>query len=126
MLFSDVAEAQRAYESGLVDLHAKVKIRLKESEVNAEGQLVEKTVRYETTIGRALLSEILPAGLPFSVIDKALKKIATGVEKKRLVDLYIEFRRSREGALADETVDPQLGELVLLVQGGLLLYKRYG
>ncbi|GBG16021.1 DNA-directed RNA polymerase subunit beta' [Novimethylophilus kurashikiensis] len=74
MLFSDVAEAQRAYESGLVDLHARVKIRIKEYEYDADGQEVEKIVRYETTIGRAILSEILPVGLPFSVIDKALKK----------------------------------------------------
>jgi DNA-directed RNA polymerase subunit beta' len=28
----------------------------------------------ETTLGRALLSEILPPGLPFSFVDKALKK----------------------------------------------------
>ncbi len=74
MLFSDIAEAQRAYESGLVDLHAKVKIRIKEYEVTEEGEKIEKIVRYETTIGRALLSEILPVGLPFSVIDRALKK----------------------------------------------------
>ena len=30
-----------------------------------EGERREKTTRYETTVGRALLSEILPAGLPF-------------------------------------------------------------
>jgi len=36
--------------------------------------LVEKQVRHETTVGRALLSEVLPAGLPFDLINKALKK----------------------------------------------------
>ena len=71
MKFSDIKEAQRAYDVGLVDLHAKVTIRLKEFDPATES---EKVVRYETTIGRALLSEILPAGLPFSYIDKALKK----------------------------------------------------
>ena len=35
---------------------------------------VEKITRYETTVGRALLSEILPPGLPFSLINKPLKK----------------------------------------------------
>ena len=30
--------------------------------------------RYETTVGRALLSEILPAGLSFDLLNKALKK----------------------------------------------------
>ena len=35
---------------------------------------IEKITRYETTVGRALLSEILPLGLPFPLINKALKK----------------------------------------------------
>src|SRR5207248_9115227 len=33
-----------------------------------------KITRYETTVGRALLSEILPVGLPFDTINKPLKK----------------------------------------------------
>ena len=39
-----------------------------------EGEKLEKITRYETTVGRALLSEILPPGLPFSYINKPLKK----------------------------------------------------
>jgi len=50
---------------------------------------------------QALIAEIDQ----LKILDKALKKIATGVEKKRLVDLYIEFWGAREGALADETVE---------------------
>jgi DNA-directed RNA polymerase subunit beta' len=67
MLLADVAEAQRAYDSGQVDLHAKVTVRIKDCEF-PEGKT------RQTTVGRILLSEILPAGLPFSVIDKPLKK----------------------------------------------------
>ncbi|MEN3113609.1 DNA-directed RNA polymerase subunit beta' [Uliginosibacterium paludis] len=74
MLFTDVSEVKRAYESGQISLHAKVTVRIKEYELDAEGNKVEKLNRYHTTAGRSLLSEILPAGLPFSVIDKALKK----------------------------------------------------
>jgi len=74
MFFSSVAEVQRAYETGQVDLHAKVTVRIKEHDLDLDGTKHEKINRYETTVGRALLSEILPAGLPFSVIDKALKK----------------------------------------------------
>ena len=73
-LFTNVAEVSRAYESGGVELHAKVTVRIREFERNAEGGLVEVVKRHETTVGRALLSEILPAGLPFSVINKPLKK----------------------------------------------------
>ncbi len=74
MLFSDVKEVQRAFDQKLVDLHAKITVRIKEVEVGLDGSRTDKVNRYETTVGRALLSEILPAGLPFSNIDKALKK----------------------------------------------------
>ena len=75
MLFADVSEVKRAYESGQISLHAKITVRIKEADVGPNGERIEKTPqRYVTTAGRALLSEILPPGLPFSVIDKALKK----------------------------------------------------
>src|SRR6187551_1255089 len=73
MFFADVAEAARAYESRQAELHARVKVRIKEVDVR-DGEKIEKITRYDTTIGRALLSEILPPGLPFSYINKPLKK----------------------------------------------------
>src|SRR5690606_32212647 len=73
MHFADVSEVARAYESRQVELHAKITVRIREAE-NQDGQRVEKVTRYETTVGRALLSEILPVGLPFSFINKPLKK----------------------------------------------------
>jgi DNA-directed RNA polymerase subunit beta' len=72
--FSNIAEVSRAYESGGVELHAKITVRIKESEKNDDGTFTEVVKRHETTVGRALLSEILPAGLPFTIINKALKK----------------------------------------------------
>jgi DNA-directed RNA polymerase subunit beta' len=74
MIFSDIKEVQRVYDQGLIALHAKVTVRIKEFEMDVEGNKTEKINRYETTVGRALLSEILPAGLSYSLIDKALKK----------------------------------------------------
>jgi DNA-directed RNA polymerase subunit beta' len=74
MLFTDVAEVKRAYESGQIALHARITVRIREGEFGPDGERREKVTRYETTAGRAILSEILPTGLPFSVIDKALKK----------------------------------------------------
>jgi DNA-directed RNA polymerase subunit beta' len=74
MLFSDIAEVTRAYESRQVDLHAKISVRIKETVVGDDDERTEKVTRYETTVGRALLSEILPAGLPFETINKPLKK----------------------------------------------------
>jgi DNA-directed RNA polymerase subunit beta' len=74
MSFSDLAEVTRAYDSRQVALHARVWVRIRETEVSEEGERSEKVTRYETTIGRALLSEILPAGLPFELLNKPLKK----------------------------------------------------
>ena len=73
-MFANIAEVSRAYESREVELQAKVVVRLKETHNGEDGQPVEKLTRYETTVGRALLSEVLPAGLPFALINKVLKK----------------------------------------------------
>ena len=74
MIFSDVNEVQRVYDQGLIDLHAKVTVRIKDYEIDVAGTKTEKVNRYETTVGRALLSQILPPGLPFTNITTALKK----------------------------------------------------
>ena len=73
-MFADVSEALRAYQSKQVDLQAKVVVRITEKHIGENGERQDKRTRYETTIGRAILSELLPAGLPFSVVNKALKK----------------------------------------------------
>ena len=94
-IFSDVAEVLRAYDNGVVDLHAKVTVRIKEYELNFDDSKTAKTKRYETTVGRAILSEILPAGLSFELINKALKKkeisrlINTGFRKIGIKDTVI-------------------------------------
>jgi DNA-directed RNA polymerase subunit beta' len=72
--FLDISEVSRAYESRQVDLHAKITVRIREFDVSEDGEKTEKVTRYNTTVGRALLSEILPAGLPFEYVNKALKK----------------------------------------------------
>jgi DNA-directed RNA polymerase subunit beta' len=74
MAFADIAEVTRAYESRQVDLHAKISVRIRETNVGNDGERSEAITRYDTTVGRALLSEILPAGLPFDTINKPLKK----------------------------------------------------
>jgi DNA-directed RNA polymerase subunit beta' len=74
MAFIDVSEGRRAYETGQCELQARVKIRIREVLFDDNGERVESIKRYDTTVGRAMLSEILPPGLPFSVINKTLKK----------------------------------------------------
>ncbi|WP_413894362.1 DNA-directed RNA polymerase subunit beta' [Candidatus Skiveiella danica] len=75
LVFSDTGEVQRALDAGEVELTAKISVRLTEyTKDKVTGEFIPSTSLVETTVGRALLSEILPKGLPFSNINKALKK----------------------------------------------------
>jgi len=73
IFFTDVDEAHRAYESRTVDLQARIKVRLIEH-VRQDGELVERRRLVATTVGRALLSEILPKGLSFDIINQDMTK----------------------------------------------------
>ena len=68
LVFADTAEARRAYETGRVALHARVQVRLPQPD--GPGR------RVATTVGRALLSETLPEGLPFELINRDMTKAA--------------------------------------------------
>ena len=75
LIFSDIGEVQRALDAKVVDLTSKVSVRITEWTKNAETKEFDpSTSMVFTTVGRALLSEILPKGLPFSNLNKALKK----------------------------------------------------
>ena len=71
---ADVAEVHRAYSGGHLALQARIKARIREVQFDEKGKRTETRKIYDTTVGRALLSEILPEGLPFEVINRVLKK----------------------------------------------------
>ena len=74
MIFADAKEAKRAYETDLVSLHAKVQVRITDSEYDENDELVVSTRRVDTTVGRAILSDVLPKGIPFAQINCVMKK----------------------------------------------------
>lgn len=74
LFMADVAEVQRAYDNKEVELQTRLTVRIEEFEKGEDGEWVKTIKRYETTAGRALLSEILPKGMPFSALNRALKK----------------------------------------------------
>ena len=76
MLFADIDEVHRAHESGAAHLQAKCKARVREVVFDDEGNPVERYIIADTTVGRALLSEILPPGLPFELVNRDLNKKA--------------------------------------------------
>ena len=74
MVFADVKEATRAHANKHVHIQSRVKVRINETmpDENGEMQTVRKLV--DTTVGRAMLSEILPAGLPFELVNRDMTK----------------------------------------------------
>ncbi len=74
MAFSNVKEVQCAYEARQVALQARVKVRVREKIANDDGELVETVRRVDTTVGRAILSEILPEGLSYDLVNRTLGK----------------------------------------------------
>jgi DNA-directed RNA polymerase subunit beta' len=76
MVFADVDEVHRAYDSGVAHLQAKVKARIKEVVFNEVGELEERYSIVDTTVGRAILSEIIPAGIPYALVNQDLGKKA--------------------------------------------------
>mgnify|MGYP003385628918 CR=1 FL=1 len=74
--FADLAELKRAYANNEVSLHAKITVRLEETDVTLPELEQTKTIRVNTTVGRALLFDIVPTGLPFSVVDRSMTKKA--------------------------------------------------
>ncbi|NCW78469.1 MAG: DNA-directed RNA polymerase subunit beta' [Oxalobacteraceae bacterium] len=74
MMFSDVSEVIRAYDNKEVELTTRITVRVAEYPKDSHGEFIRTVNRHETTVGRAILSEILPKGLPFSAINRTLKK----------------------------------------------------
>ncbi|KMN76237.1 DNA-directed RNA polymerase subunit beta' [Chromobacterium alkanivorans] len=87
MVFADTKEVHRAYETRQVELATRITVRLREWEKDEQGEFQPVIKRYDTTVGRAILSDILPKGLPFEHINKALKK----KEISKLIN--VSFRR---------------------------------
>ena len=76
MAFADLREVSRAYYGGQVDLQARVRVRITESQRDGQGGWVDTTSLYETTVGRALLWNIVPRGLTFDLVNQDMNKKA--------------------------------------------------
>jgi DNA-directed RNA polymerase subunit beta' len=76
MVFANVSEVHRAFIGGHVHLQARVKVRINETEKTDEGETLERTFVADTTVGRALLWEIVPAGIAFAMANQVMAKKA--------------------------------------------------
>ncbi|NQY51268.1 MAG: DNA-directed RNA polymerase subunit beta' [Piscirickettsiaceae bacterium] len=74
--FADLSELKRSFDNDEVSLHAKITVRLNETDNSLPASEQNKIIRVNTTVGRAIVSGILPKGLSFSVVDRELNKKA--------------------------------------------------
>ena len=76
LVFSDIEEVQRAYHSRNVALQAKVKVRIETEVADEDGEPQFRSKIFDTTVGRALLYDIVPKKLPFDVVNRTMDKKA--------------------------------------------------
>ncbi len=76
MWFQNAKEAEKAYRAQVVNLQAIVKVRMTQVTISEDQTQTEETAIIETTVGRAILSLIMPKGLPFKLIDLNMGKKA--------------------------------------------------
>ncbi len=86
-IFSNSEEVRIAYDAGIVDLHAGIKVRM-------NGKI------YQTTAGRIILSEIVPDQVPFSIINKAMNKGEMG----NLIDYTYRVAGEKETVLLADRI----------------------
>jgi DNA-directed RNA polymerase subunit beta' len=74
MIFADAREVQRAYDTKQVHLQARIKVRIQEVILDDEGNKESNSEIVDTTVGRVLLYNIVPEGLPFSMVNQKMGK----------------------------------------------------
>jgi DNA-directed RNA polymerase subunit beta' len=90
-VFASPEEVRMAYDNGVVDLHAGVKVRV--DDVDENGDIIQRMV--QTTVGRVLISEVLPEGVPFEYANKVMNKKALSA----LIDICYRMHKNKETVL---------------------------
>jgi DNA-directed RNA polymerase subunit beta' len=90
-VYASPEEVRMAYDNGVIDLHAGICVRVRD--VDEEGNARSRII--ETTVGRVLVAEILPKGIPFDYANKVLNKKALSA----LIDICYRKHRNKETVL---------------------------
>jgi DNA-directed RNA polymerase subunit beta' len=90
-VFASPEEVRMAYDSGVVDLHAGIRVRI----VDRAEDGTERTKVWQTTVGRVLISEVLPPDVPFDYVNKTLNKKALS----KLIDVCYRKHKNKETVL---------------------------
>src|SRR4051794_8980325 len=90
-VYASPEEVRMAYDNGAVELHASIKVRI--TDIDDDGNHDTKLV--QTTVGRVLVGEVLPQGLPFEYANKVMNKKALS----GLIDICYRKHRNKETVL---------------------------
>ena len=75
-IFADLKEVSGAYYGKQVHLQARVKVRINEVLFDEKGEAQPKRYIVDTTVGRALLWDIVPDGLSYDMVNQPMTKKA--------------------------------------------------
>jgi DNA-directed RNA polymerase subunit beta' len=142
MMFSSLEEADLAYSLGVIEMHARIKVRLpkhrrvkaEEDETNPPGQIVE------TTYGRVMFNMMLPEGMDFynvpvksgdlaNVISDCYQRLGRKATIELLDDMMrLGFRESTRSGLSFATDDlvtpPSKSKIIGEAEKTVLKYKK--
>jgi DNA-directed RNA polymerase subunit beta' len=90
-VYSSPSDVRMAYDNGVLDLHAGIRVRIKD--MDEEGNHRSRVVA--TTVGRVLIAEVLPPGIPFDYVNKTLNKKALS----QLIDVCYRKHKNKETVL---------------------------
>ncbi|MBW8186424.1 DNA-directed RNA polymerase subunit beta' [Shewanella nanhaiensis] len=74
MAFESIDEVEKAYRTKVAAIHARIKVRVTETQIGENGERTESRRIVDTTVGRALLSRILPKGLSYDLVNQNMGK----------------------------------------------------
>jgi DNA-directed RNA polymerase subunit beta' len=98
MTFASLREADLAYALGVIDLHARIKVRLPEHrKVKTEDESGKPGAMIETTYGRIMYNMMLPEGMDFYNIPLRSSELATVIS-----DCYHRLGRKATIGLLDD------------------------
>ena len=73
-IFTDLPEMMKALDSKTIELQSKIEIRVTEKLKKADGEIETIVSRKKTTVGRALIWQIVPEGMPYDLVNVDMTK----------------------------------------------------
>ena len=135
-LFASPEEVRAAYDNGDIDLQAAIKCRMPvwDDDQDPEEEAPARREIVDTTVGRVLLFEIVPSGVPFALYNKVLGKkqlqeliddVYRRSGSKRTVLLADALRTAGYSAATDAGVSICIDDMAIPAKKSEIIEKAY-